>query len=238
MSNLTESFTKSINSSGEINLDSLRENLSSTLNNMEPVTTSLNSSSSPSTFNSFWSFFKITFIVVILFMLGINLFTFIKYKKDALTYYFGDIFDVNKREVIPEDEESDEEDLEKTPLSKNDSEEGTVYTAVDLAAEKDSKLEKETSDELNDIINEGKATNVENDIENKLNIKNEQVLEESKQNYKANNLSTNVNKKAGFCYLGTDRGVRTCAEVTDEDTCLSNQVFPTKDLCINPNLKE
>ena len=51
-------------------------------------------------------------------------------------------------------------------------------------------------------------------------------------------MSLNVNKKAGFCYLGEDRGVRSCVEVNEEDTCLSGEIFPTKDICVNPNLKE
>ena len=55
---------------------------------------------------------------------------------------------------------------------------------------------------------------------------------------KANNMSLNVNKKSGYCYLGEDRGVRSCVQVNEDDTCLSNQIFPTQELCVNPNLKE
>ena len=44
--------------------------------------------------------------------------------------------------------------------------------------------------------------------------------------------------KAGFCYIGEDRGFRSCIKVNDGDTCMSGDIFPTKDLCINPNLRE
>tara|TARA_B110000008_G_C16973536_1_gene564882 strand:- start:3274 stop:3846 length:573 start_codon:yes stop_codon:yes gene_type:complete len=44
-------------------------------------------------------------------------------------------------------------------------------------------------------------------------------------------------KKSGYCYLGTDRTYRSCVEVGASDECMSGQVFPTKDLCINPNLR-
>ena len=44
-------------------------------------------------------------------------------------------------------------------------------------------------------------------------------------------------KKSGYCYLGTDRTYRTCVKVDNSDECMSGQVFPTKDLCINPNLR-
>ena len=44
-------------------------------------------------------------------------------------------------------------------------------------------------------------------------------------------------KKKGFCYLGTDRTYRSCVQVDENDECMSGQIFPTKELCINPNLR-
>lgn len=48
----------------------------------------------------------------------------------------------------------------------------------------------------------------------------------------------NKPSKAGFCYIGEDRGFRSCIRVTENDTCMSGDIFPTKELCINPNLRE
>ena len=42
----------------------------------------------------------------------------------------------------------------------------------------------------------------------------------------------------GFCYIGTDRGVRSCMQVGEGDRCMSNQIFPSMDICINPSLRE
>jgi len=39
--------------------------------------------------------------------------------------------------------------------------------------------------------------------------------------------------KSGFCYVGE----QTCVSVTDNDVCMSGDVFPTKDVCINPKLR-
>jgi len=44
-------------------------------------------------------------------------------------------------------------------------------------------------------------------------------------------------KSAGYCYIGSDRGYRTCVKMTGEDTCASGKVFPSKDICVNPNLR-
>jgi len=44
--------------------------------------------------------------------------------------------------------------------------------------------------------------------------------------------------KAGFCYIGEDRGFRSCIEVGEGDVCMSGDIFPTQAICINPNLRE
>ena len=51
----------------------------------------------------------------------------------------------------------------------------------------------------------------------------------------ASNLKKTV--KGGYCYIGTDRTFRSCVKVDEGDVCMSNKVFPTKDICINPNLR-
>ena len=43
--------------------------------------------------------------------------------------------------------------------------------------------------------------------------------------------------KAGWCYIGEERGIRTCAEVGVNDTCMSGDVFPSQQICMNPNLR-
>jgi len=44
-----------------------------------------------------------------------------------------------------------------------------------------------------------------------------------------------LSSEAGFCYVGTWQGVRSCVEVSGG--CESNQVFPTHELCQNPRLR-
>jgi hypothetical protein len=43
--------------------------------------------------------------------------------------------------------------------------------------------------------------------------------------------------KAGWCYIGEERGFRTCAEVGVNDTCMSGDIFPSQQICVNPNLR-
>jgi hypothetical protein len=43
--------------------------------------------------------------------------------------------------------------------------------------------------------------------------------------------------KSGYCYIGEDRGFRSCIKVGEEDTCMSGDIFPTHAVCINPRLR-
>ena len=44
-------------------------------------------------------------------------------------------------------------------------------------------------------------------------------------------------KKNGWCYVGTDRGIRSCIDVGYNETCISQDIYPTREKCINPNLR-
>lgn len=43
--------------------------------------------------------------------------------------------------------------------------------------------------------------------------------------------------KSGYCFVGEDRGHRSCIYVNESDTCMSGNIFPSKDKCINPSLR-
>jgi hypothetical protein len=44
--------------------------------------------------------------------------------------------------------------------------------------------------------------------------------------------------KAGYCYIGEDRGFRSCIQVKEGDTCMSGEIFPSNTICVNPSLRE
>lgn len=50
------------------------------------------------------------------------------------------------------------------------------------------------------------------------------------QNSKATN-------KSGWCYIGEERGYRSCSKVGQNDTCMSGDIFPSQDICVNPSLR-
>ena len=44
--------------------------------------------------------------------------------------------------------------------------------------------------------------------------------------------------KSGYCYIGEDRGFRSCVKVETGDKCMSGQVFSRQDICVDPTLRE
>jgi hypothetical protein len=49
--------------------------------------------------------------------------------------------------------------------------------------------------------------------------------------------ASKAKSKAGYCYIGEDRGFRSCIGVGEGDSCMSGDIFPTMEQCINPNLR-
>ena len=44
--------------------------------------------------------------------------------------------------------------------------------------------------------------------------------------------------KGGYCYIGEDRGFRSCVKVEPIDKCMSGEVYSRHDICIDPTLRE
>lgn len=54
----------------------------------------------------------------------------------------------------------------------------------------------------------------------------------------SNEADIQMAKKAGYCYVGTLNKKRTCIEIDEDDKCMSGDIFPTRDICVNPNLRK
>jgi hypothetical protein len=51
-------------------------------------------------------------------------------------------------------------------------------------------------------------------------------------------LNNSKSGKAGYCFIGSENGNRSCVSITAKDVCISGDIFPTQDICINPTLRE
>ena len=63
--------------------------------------------------------------------------------------------------------------------------------------------------------------------------------QEQNMDYQALEASSSVHYagKSGWCFVGEDRGFKSCALVNEDDKCMSGDIFPSQELCINPNLR-
>ena len=64
--------------------------------------------------------------------------------------------------------------------------------------------------------------------------------QQTQQDYQAHEASTSlggISGESGWCYIGSDRGFRSCAQVGVNDTCMSGEIFPSHEICMNPSLR-
>ena len=66
-----------------------------------------------------------------------------------------------------------------------------------------------------------------------------QMKNTNTQDYEASEASSSVNSvgQAGWCFIGEDKGYRTCSEIGVNDKCMSGDIFPSQEICINPSLR-
>lgn len=76
---------------------------------------------------------------------------------------------------------------------------------------------------------------IDDDIQVKKNIKKVVVKSDDSQSVFQ---KSNSSKKTGWCFIGEDKGVRSCIDVAKGDTCISKNIFPSRDICMNPSLRE
>lgn len=110
---------------------------------------------------------------------------------------------------------------------------------VDTGAEGAKKVVDTTAGVVNTtagVIDKG-LTNVQNITPNTGNQKETDFLNNRYQPDEPEPNDTEHVGKAGWCYIGTDRGFRSCAKVGVNDTCMSGDIFPSKEICINPSLR-
>jgi hypothetical protein len=59
------------------------------------------------------------------------------------------------------------------------------------------------------------------------------------QNQTGGNYDPNdsMNNKSNWCFIGEQNNVRTCASVSSSNLCMSGDIFPSQEMCVNPNLR-
>ncbi len=195
------------------------------------------------------AYFKVVMLILILAFLGFNLFKYLADATDSTTDLLGDplkqiaaIFGYTVGETTKNIVDTS---AEGTKLGV-DVAAGATEDAIDLgqralgasstsksgSSDKSSSSKKSSSSskksEPDDL---DKAINVSSSSKKKsTSIPEPDDATSRTQSSKAS--------KSGYCYIGEDRGFRSCIKVNDPNRCMSGEIFPTRDICINPTLRE
>jgi len=170
-------------------------------------------------------YLKLFGIILVLAFLGLNIFTYLKGGVDAITYFFKKI----TSPVISPITKGMAPII--SPIEKGIKK--TVNLAGNTVKEISSSIKK---DKIN-IENEGKLGD-DDDEAWKLSKEDEESDEECEPKPDSDVLSEIQNgRKQGWCYIGTDRGYRSCVKIGEMDKCLSGKVYHTEAICHDPNLR-
>jgi hypothetical protein len=177
---------------------------------------------------STWNIITIVLIVVVLALLGLNIFSYLAKGTDVI----GD-FLARFSSHVPE-----------TAAKVIDTSVVGTQVAADVAA----GTVKDAGDVLSRELNlkrrdlwESRDQGVKKSIENRdMPGINKFPEHEPDKSYKESPEDNNIleKHKPGYCYIGTDRGYRSCIKVNSTDQCESKKIFPSMDICINPSLRQ
>ena len=195
-------------------------------------------------FSSWWVWI---FIILLLAYLGFNIFNYLakgaETTNDVLSPFWTYIMSffnygpTSITSVQPDDNEVDGDDKDskdKPDDNSKDKQGGSKPISAENAKPNTASVSKMSPDSAN---NPNAHDNAQNTALNRaLNISKQQEL--SKQEYVANDSYDSTQQgKAGWCYIGSEQGYRSCSQVGEADTCMSGNIFPTQDVCVNPSLR-
>jgi hypothetical protein len=175
-------------------------------------------------------------IILILAFLGFNIFVYLAKGTDQINTIFSPI--INMFSGIFGDTVGQVVDVSAEGTKKIVN---TTAGAIDAGL---SEVQKITPNKASSSVSSVPVTKNQPDVmsNNSLNkaLNTSQSSQSPNNEYQADEASSSIQSgppKSGWCYIGEDRGFRTCAEVGPNDKCISGDIFPSQDLCVNPNLR-
>jgi hypothetical protein len=169
-------------------------------------------------------------IILVLAFLGFNIFIYLAKGTQAfanLTAYFGSIFGTGAAEATKQVVDTSATGTKAAAdITAN-----TIDSTINIAQETASQIKNSNynqQQQLNTSLNSAKKS---------------QESEQTEGDFKADEASSSIQSskssgKAGWCYIGEDRGFRSCIKVGENDQCMSGDIFPSQEICMYPELRE
>lgn len=198
------------------------------------------------------SYMRIGLIVVILLFLGVNIFTylgdFLQVVKEALAPLLKNILESLGYVVTETTKDVAQLSAEGAKLGI-DVAAGTVESGVnviqgqldiDQGSNQGSMIGNTTTNTNTSTQNNSQGkSNAMNSISNSLSsaLADAEYNSEPMPDDATSSTQRSGPGKSGYCYIGEDRGFRSCIEVKEGDTCMSGDIFPSQAICVNPSLR-
>ena len=228
----TKSLTESITQPSPVSFPSASFESSS-------YSSSLSSSSDGGFFDSFKDINLTTWLIIILILafLGFNIFVYLAKGTQDITNFFGPFFEKLFGSTVAITGQTVDVAAEggKAVVS------GTA-TAVNtgLSAVQDITPNSASSSVKGQPVQQQQNPNqVDTNTLNKA-LNTAQVQQApSTSDPESDNASSSIQGggKAGWCYIGEDRGYRSCSQIGVNDYCMSGDIFPSQEICVNPSLR-
>ena len=179
------------------------------------------------------------FIIFILAFLGINIFVYLAKGTQTLadllapiSQYFGGTAINATKQVV---------NVSATGAKTGiDVAAGTVTTGLDVVQQTAGSIKGAPASNQQTPSYDNSLSTALNSATSSLNQKG--GVEQDTPTYQADDSYSSIQAsktagKAGWCYIGEERGIRSCIEVGENDQCMSGDIFPSQEICVNPNLR-
>jgi len=211
---------------------------------------SASASASSSSSSSSSLLIRALLVIILLALIGFNVFTYL----DDITQWFSDTFGAPFREVArflgyaaADTVKTTVDVTAKGAKSAVDIAAGAATSGIDVLqntiganqsnqSNQSSQSKSSQSNQSKSKSNQSKSnqSNAELSLETALS----HAKKEPPQPDDATSRTQRSSGKAGYCYIGEDRGFRSCLKVGEQDTCMSGDIFPTHAVCVNPRLRQ
>ena len=231
-------FTNSLNSAK----NSISSGLSSGQNSLNNISESTIDVTPSSIFSSIW--FWLILIIVLAFV-GFNIFSYLAKGTDILvefTSFFTDIFENISKFII---------NLSATGIqSASDVSASAIDTSLEVVKENTDGRPNEPEPQQQQQGQQQQQSQQQQQGQQQ-----QQLYMQQQKPYPTSYPQSNefppsqtemepmpasamdADNKSGWCLVGQEQGFRSCIEVNEFDKCISGNIFPSKDICTNPNLR-
>jgi hypothetical protein len=193
----------------------------------------LSTGNQPSSTSSNWSYsnwnfnaWTIIIVLIVLALLGINVFSYLADGTTMFTNLFKNILDVFYK-------------ITGKTITATANTSVAVVNAVAEGGKEITHLSADIVDAgLTGVQNTLTPIQTDNGLNNALNSSSPQKEQEHGEDYEPNEATSSIQEnKTGWCFIGEESNVRTCAKVGQNDKCMSGDIFPSREICVNPSLR-